>query len=84
MESFLSRVTGKTFPGSNWSPFDEFFGFRKEYYNRRFEFWHQNSSTFSWREFKLIKTNQKKLSKQCVTIKSLIIFNVSDDNEIKY
>ena len=24
MESFLSRVTGKTFPGSDWSPFDEF------------------------------------------------------------
>ena len=28
MESFLSRVTGKTFPGSDWSPFDEFFIFR--------------------------------------------------------
>ena len=30
MESFLSRVTGKTFPWLDWSPFDEFFVFRFE------------------------------------------------------
>ena len=42
MESFLSRVTGKSFPGVYWSPFDELFifGFRKE----QFEFWRQNLS----------------------------------------
>ena len=42
MESFLSRVTGKTFPGVYWSPFDDFFHF--EFFKKikhLFEFWRQ-------------------------------------------
>ena len=69
MESFLSRVTEKTFPWASWCHVTpsglhltnfSFFLFKKEYLYRRFEFWRQNSSAFSWDEFKLIITNQKK------------------------
>ena len=69
MESFLSRVTEKTFPWASWCHVTptglhltnfSFFPFKKEYLYRRFEFWRQNSSAFSWHEFKLIITNQKK------------------------
>ena len=38
MESFLSRVTGKTFPGVYWSPFDEFFILKKNKQIRQLKF----------------------------------------------
>jgi len=39
MESFLSRVTGKTFPGVYWSPFDEFFIFEKHCEVTKIQIW---------------------------------------------
>ena len=38
MESFLSRVTGKTFPRVYWSPFDEFLHFLFKYVAKLFEY----------------------------------------------